>query len=77
MKKLIVLPFIFLLLTCAKSDNPETFVDLESILGVAKSDSPLGEGLFFEDINYGDGERQQVYSSLIKRSINAEKFPCT
>ena len=26
----------------------------------AQSDSPLGEGLFFEDINYGDGERQQL-----------------
>ena len=60
MKKLIVLPFIFLFLACAKSDSPETIVDLESILGVAQSDSPLGEGLFFEDINYGDGERQQL-----------------
>ena len=60
MKKLIALPFIFLLLACAKSDSPETIVDLESILGVAQSDSPLGEGLFFEDINYGDGERQQL-----------------
>ncbi len=60
MKKLIVLPLIFLFLACAKSDSPETIVDLESILGVAQSDSPLGEGLFFEDINYGDGERQQL-----------------
>ena len=60
MKKLIALPFIFLLLACAKSDSPETIVDLESIIGVAQSDSPLGEGLFFEDINYGDGERQQL-----------------
>ena len=60
MKKLIVLPFIFLLLACAKSDDPATTVDLESVLGVAQSDSPLGEGLFFEDINYGDGERQQL-----------------
>lgn len=60
MKKLIVLPFIFLFLACAKSDDPATTVDLESILGVAQSDSPLGEGHFFEDINYGDGERQQL-----------------
>lgn len=60
MKKLIVLSLIFLFLACAKSDSPETIVDLESILGVAQSDSPLGEGLFFEDINYGDGERQQL-----------------
>ncbi len=60
MKKLIVLPLIFLFLACAKSDSPETIIDLESILGVAQSDSPLGEGLFFEDINYGDGERQQL-----------------
>ena len=60
MKKLIALPLIFLFLACAKSDSPETIVDLESILGVAQSDSPLGEGLFFEDINYGDGERQQL-----------------
>lgn len=60
MKKLISLPLIFLFLACAKSDSPETIVDLESILGVAQSDSPLGEGLFFEDINYGDGERQQL-----------------
>ena len=60
MKKLIVLPFIFLILACAKSDDPATTVDLESILGVAQSDSPLGEGHFFEDINYGDGERQQL-----------------
>lgn len=60
MKKLIVLPLIFLFLACAKSDSPETIVDLESILGIAQSDSPLGEGLFFEDINYGDGERQQL-----------------
>ena len=60
MKKLIALPLLFLFLACAKSDSPETIVDLESILGVAQSDSPLGEGLFFEDINYGDGERQQL-----------------
>ena len=60
MKKLIVLPFIFILLACAKSDDPATTVDLESVLGVAQSDSPLGEGLFFEDINYGEGERQQL-----------------
>ena len=60
MKKLISLPLIFLFLACAKSDSPETIVDLESILGVAQSESPLGEGLFFEDINYGDGERQQL-----------------
>jgi hypothetical protein len=60
MKNLIVLPFIFLFLACAKSDNPATTIDLESILGVAQSDSPLGEGLFFKDINYGDGERQQL-----------------
>ena len=59
MKKLIVLPLILLLLACAKSDDPFTTVDLESILGVAQSDSPLGEG-FFEDVNYGDGERQQL-----------------
>lgn len=60
MKKLIVLPLILLLLACAKSDDPFTTVDLESILGVAQSDSPLGEGVFFEDVNYGDGERQQL-----------------
>lgn len=60
MKKLIVLPLILLLLACAKSDDPVTTVDLESILGVAQSDSPLGEGVFFEDVNYGDGERQQL-----------------
>ena len=60
MKKLIVLPLILLLLACAKSDDPFTTVDLESILGVAQSDSPLGEGGFFEDVNYGDGERQQL-----------------
>ncbi|MEL0225830.1 MAG: alpha/beta hydrolase fold domain-containing protein, partial [Flavobacteriaceae bacterium] len=60
MKKLIVLPLIFLLLACAKSDDPVTTVDLESILGVAQSDSPLGGGVFFEDVNYGDGERQQL-----------------
>ena len=60
MKKLIVLPFIFLILACAKSDDPDTTVDLESILGVAQSDSPLGEGVFFGDVNYGDGERQQL-----------------
>ena len=60
MKNLIVLPFIFLFLACAKSDYPSTTIDLESILGVTQSDSPLGEGLFFEDINYGDGERQQL-----------------
>lgn len=59
MKKLILLPLILLLLACAKSDDPFTTVDLESILGVAQSDSPLGEGVFFEDVNYGDGERQQ------------------
>ena len=60
MKKLIVLPLILLLLACAKSDDPVTTVDLESILGVAQSDSPLGEGVFFGDVNYGDGERQQL-----------------
>lgn len=60
MKKLILLPLILLLLACAKSDDPVTTVDLESILGVAQSDSPLGEGVFFEDVNYGDGERQQL-----------------
>ena len=60
MKKLIVLPLILLFLACAKSDDPFTTVDLESILGVAQSDSPLGEGVFFEDVNYGDGERQQL-----------------
>lgn len=60
MKKLILLPFIFLLLACAKSDDPAQTVNLESILGVTQSDSPLGEGLFFEDINYGEGERQQL-----------------
>ena len=60
MKKLIVLPLILLLLACAKSDDPVTTVDLESILGVAQSDSPLGGGFFFEDVNYGDGERQQL-----------------
>lgn len=60
MKKLIVLPFIFLLLACAKSDDPATTVDLETVLGVAPSDSPLAGGLFFEDINYGEGERQQL-----------------
>ena len=59
MKKLIVLPLI-LLLACAKSDDPTPTVSLESILGVAQSDSPLGEGLFFEDINYGEGERQHL-----------------
>ncbi|MEL0300402.1 MAG: alpha/beta hydrolase fold domain-containing protein [Flavobacteriaceae bacterium] len=60
MKKLILLPLILLLLACAKSDDPVTTVDLESILGVAQSDSPLGGGVFFEDVNYGDGERQQL-----------------
>ena len=60
MKKLIVLPLILLLLACAKSDDPVTAVDLESILGVTQSDSPLGGGFFFEDVNYGDGERQQL-----------------
>lgn len=48
MKKLIVLPLILLLLACAKSDDPVTTVDLESILGVAQSDSPLGGGVFFK-----------------------------
>ena len=60
MKKLIVQPFILLFLACAKSGDPVTTVDLESILGVAQSYSPLGEGFFFEDINYGDGERQKL-----------------
>ena len=60
MKKLIVLPLILIFLACAKSDDPATTIDLESIFGVAQSDSPLREGLFFEDINYGDGERQQL-----------------
>ena len=60
MKKLITLPFILLLLACAKSDDPTTTVDLESIFGVAQIASPLGEGRFFEDINYGDQERQQL-----------------
>lgn len=60
MKKLFILPFIFLLLACTKSDDPTTTVDLKTVLGVAQSDSPLGEGLFFEDINYGERERQQL-----------------
>ena len=60
MKKLITLPFILLLLACAKSDDPTTTVDLESIFGVTQIDSPLGEGRFFEDINYGNQERQQL-----------------
>ncbi len=60
MKKLIALPFLFLLLACAKEDNPTTTVDLESIFGVAQIASPIGEGRFFEDINYGDQERQQL-----------------
>ena len=37
-----------------------TPVDLESIFGVTQIASPLGEGRFFEDINYGDQERQQL-----------------
>ncbi|MEN8769531.1 MAG: alpha/beta hydrolase fold domain-containing protein [Candidatus Arcticimaribacter sp.] len=60
MKKLITLPFILLFLACAKSDDPSTTVDLESIFGVAQIPSPIGEGRFFEDINYGDQERQQL-----------------
>ena len=60
MKKLITLPFILLLLACAKSDDPTTTVDLESIFGVTQIASPIGEGRFFEDINYGDQERQQL-----------------
>ncbi len=60
MKKLIALPFLFLLLACAKEDTPTTTVDLESVFGVAQIASPIGEGRFFEDINYGDQERQQL-----------------
>ncbi len=60
MKKFIVLPFVFLLLACAKEDGPATTVDLESVLGVAETVSPLGEGRFFEDVNYGDSARQQL-----------------
>lgn len=60
MKKLITLPFILLLLACAKSDGPTTTVDFESVFGVAQIASPIGEGRFFEDINYGDQERQQL-----------------
>ena len=70
MKKLIVLPFIFLLLACAKSDDPLTTVDLESVFGVIQTNSPLGgEGRFFENVNYGDRARQQL-DILLPESTN-------
>ena len=70
MKKLIALPFLFLLLACAKEDNPITTVDLETVFGVAETASPLGgEGRFFENVNYGDRERQQL-DILLPESAN-------
>ena len=61
MKKLIALPFIFLFVTCAKSDDDATTVDLATVFGVLETASPLGgEGRFYENVDYGDNARQQL-----------------
>lgn len=61
MKKLIALPFIFLFMACAKSDDDATTVDLATVFGVLETASPLGgEGRFYENVDYGDNARQQL-----------------
>ena len=61
MKKLIVLPLIFLFMACAKSDDDATTVDFATVFGVLETASPLGgEGRFYENVDYGDNARQQL-----------------
>ena len=62
MKKSLYLSLFILVLACSKSDTNEfSRRNLEEILGVAGTASPLGDdALFFEDVDYGTGERQQL-----------------
>jgi len=62
MKKSLYLFLFILVFACSKSDTNElSRRNLEEILGVAVTASPLGDdALFFEDVDYGTGERQQL-----------------
>lgn len=61
MKKYFALALLVVFSACSSSDDTNSSLSLEEILGVAATTSPLGgEGQFFEDIAYGDGERQQL-----------------
>lgn len=62
MKKLIYFALLFVLFSCSKNENSSlSATDISSRLGVPLSASPLGgDALFFEDVAYGTGERQQL-----------------
>ena len=69
MKKSVFFCLFILIFACSKTDtNESTRQNLEEILGVAITASPLGgDALFFEDVVYGTGERQQL-DILLPRS---------
>ena len=61
MRKFIFLSISLVLFSCSKGDTPQVNVNLEELLGVSETTSPLnGEGRFFQDVAYGDGERQML-----------------
>lgn len=60
--KIYLYSFLFLLLlACSTSNDDNLSVTLSDRLGVAATASPFGgDGLFFENISYGQGTRQQL-----------------
>ncbi len=62
MKKLLIVFVLFLAYGCSKeaSTSVDNIASLEQVLGVTVSTSPIDRGLFFENVSYGNGSRQQL-----------------
>lgn len=71
MPKTIYYLFIILVVACSKADistNPT--VNLEELLGVSPTSSPLGGSeLFFQNVHYGEDQRNQLDILLPKGTI--------